>query len=294
MKINLSKLSSASATAAPKKVVLFLQSVFGFKAKAANTIAQTLTILSKEKIVATGSIDSFLAFARSSTKADIEFASGRKSITNLKPVLVALAKAKTFEATLANVNKFKFNSPIASTKPSVQASPKKPVSAISVRPSIAIALDKDRISVINLDVSVESIVGETLDKKQFLQLAKGMMFGSKPLIDYRNPRLVVGLINISADVPSKTITFTFVNPNNTDGSDRLNKWSKPIIDWLRKYKDLQTGNTASIREVSESKYYLIDSSTKEVLSVSKGTLLFAEFKARLWEHQVQRKAFIEH
>lgn len=110
-------LKSTSATSAPKKVVTFLQAVFGFNAKTATTVALTLTSLSKEKLVNTSQIDSFLSFARSSTNADIEFATGRKAFTNLSPVLISLAKAKTFEATLANVNKFKFKSPIARTKP---------------------------------------------------------------------------------------------------------------------------------------------------------------------------------
>lgn len=107
------KLKSTSAAPAAKKVVTFLQAVFGFNAKVATSVAVSLTELSKEKALDSLHIDDFLAFAKAAKQVDIDKAIKSKSIQNMKAVLTAIVKNKTFSGKLAAIKKFKFKSPTA-------------------------------------------------------------------------------------------------------------------------------------------------------------------------------------
>lgn len=110
---------------APAKVVTYIQTVFNFSAQRSRKIADALVTLSKEKVVVTTAIDSFLDYAK--TAKDQEYADSRaaNSVIALRPLLEFIAKNKTFEGTVAAIKKFKFKAPKAKSRKSV---PKPPVS----------------------------------------------------------------------------------------------------------------------------------------------------------------------
>lgn len=110
---------------APAKVVTYIQTVFNFSAQRSRKIADALATLSKEKVLVTTAIDSFLAYAK--TAKDQEYLDSRasNSVIALRPLLEFIAKNKTFDGTVAAIKKFKFKAPKAKSRKSV---PKPPVS----------------------------------------------------------------------------------------------------------------------------------------------------------------------
>lgn len=113
MKINLQTgLASHSAAAkTPAKLISFLQAVFNLKAPAATKIADSIVHISKEKALVTPAIDAFLDFAKTAKQPEIDKAIKSKTVQNLKPVLAATVKNKTFAGTIAAIKKFKFKAP---------------------------------------------------------------------------------------------------------------------------------------------------------------------------------------
>ena len=113
MEINLQTgLSSHSAAAkTPAKLVAFIQAVFNLKAPVATKIADSIVNISKEKSLVTPAIDAFLDFAKTAKQPEIDKAIKSKTVQNLKPVLAAIVKNKTFAGTIAAIKKFKFKAP---------------------------------------------------------------------------------------------------------------------------------------------------------------------------------------
>lgn len=106
-----------SLSAAPKKVATFIEQVFKLKAPVAKKMADALSDLSKEKVVASTAIDNFLAYAKGATADDIAKAQKSKTVQNLKPVLASIVKNTTFKGTLEAIKKFKFNAKVSTKTP---------------------------------------------------------------------------------------------------------------------------------------------------------------------------------